>query len=136
VNALAPRLLFSLASAFFAGLTAILGKQGGVEGLNPNLATFARTAVVLVVTAAIILARDEWMMPAATRARPLTFLVLAGVATGLSWLCYYRALQLASASRVAPIDKLRVVFAIVPGVTVLGEPLTWRVAIGGPSWTG
>ena len=61
----------------------------------------------------------------------MTFLVLSGIATGLSWLCYYRALQLAPASLVAPIDKLSVVFAIVLGVAVLGEPMTWRLALGG-----
>jgi bacterial/archaeal transporter family protein len=63
--------------------------------------------------------------------RALLFLVLSGVATGLSWLCYFRALQLAPASRVALIDKLSVAFAIVLGVAVLGEPLTWRIALGG-----
>lgn len=64
-------------------------------------------------------------------ARPVIFLVLSGITTGISWLCYYRALQLAPASVVAPIDKLSVVFAIVLGVAVLGEPLTWRIALGG-----
>lgn len=130
MKTLAPWLLFSLGSAFFAGLTAILGKLG-VEGLNSNLATLIRTVVILFVTAGIVSLRHEWTMPAAVAAWPLTFIVLSGVATGLSWLCYYRALQLAPASLVAPIDKLSVAFAIVLGVTVLGEPLTWRVALGG-----
>ena len=127
---LAPWLLFAFGSAFFAGLTAILGKVG-VEGINSNLATLIRTVVILFVTIGIVSLRDEWSMPAAVATRPLIFLVLSGVATGLSWLCYYRALQLAPASLVAPIDKLSVAFAIVLGVTVLGEPLTWRVALGG-----
>lgn len=127
---LAPWLLFAFGSAFFAGLTAILGKVG-VEGINSNLATLIRTVVILFVTIGIVSLRDEWAMPAAVASRPLIFLVLSGVATGLSWLCYYRALQLAPASLVAPIDKLSVAFAIVLGVTVLGEPLTWRVALGG-----
>lgn len=123
-------LLFALGSAFFAGLTAILGKVG-VEGLNSNLATLIRTVVIFTVTAALVSFRKEWVAPASLAAKPVTFLVLSGIATGLSWLCYYRALQLAPASLVAPIDKLSVAFAIALGVTVLGEPLTWQVAVGG-----
>jgi len=130
MKALAPWLLFSLGSAFFAGLTAILGKLG-VAGLNSNLATLIRTVVIMFVTAGIVSLRSEWTMPRDVGLRPLTFLVLSGVATGLSWLCYYRALQLAPASLVAPIDKLSVAFAIVLGVVLLGEPLTWRLALGG-----
>ena len=99
---------FAIGSAFFAGLTAILGKLG-VEGINSNLATFIRTIVVLLVTAGIISARNEWQLPQHIAAKPLTFLILSGIATGLSWLCYYRALQMAPASWVAPIDKLSVV---------------------------
>lgn len=126
----APWLLFALGSAFFAGLTAILGKLG-VQGLNSNLATLIRTVVIFFVTAGIVSMRGEWSMPKDLAAKPVTFLALSGVATGLSWLCYYRALQLAPASLVAPIDKLSVAFAIVLGIAVLGEPLTWRVATGG-----
>ena len=85
-----------------------LGKLG-VEGINSNLATFIRTIVVLLVTAGIISARNEWQLPQHITAKPFTFLILSGVATGLSWLCYYRALQMAPASWVAPIDKLSVV---------------------------
>jgi transporter family protein len=123
-------LLFSLGSAFFAGLTAILGKVG-VAGLNSNLATLIRTVVILLVTAGIVSLRDEWSLPGSVALRPVVFLVLSGVATGLSWLCYYRALQLAPASLVAPIDKLSVAFAILLGVLVLGEAFTWRIALGG-----
>lgn len=123
-------LLFAIGSAFFAGLTAILAKIG-VAGLNSNLATLIRTVVIFVVTALIVTLRGEWQLPREIAARPVTFLVLSGVATGLSWLCYFRALQLAPASLVAPIDKLSVAFAILLGVVVLGEPLTWRVAVGG-----
>lgn len=123
-------LLFALGSAFFAGLTAILGKLG-VAGLNSNLATLIRTVVIFLVTAGIVSLRSEWSMPKELAARPVLFLILSGVATGLSWLCYYRALQLAPASLVAPIDKLSVVFAIALGVAVLGEPLTWQLAVGG-----
>lgn len=121
---------FALGSAGFAGLTAILGKIG-VTGLNSNFATFFRTVVVLAVTAAIVTWRGEWKLPEPLAARPLLFLALSGVATGLSWLCYYRALQLAPASLVAPVDKLSVVFAMSLGVLVLGEPFGWRLAAGG-----
>ena len=127
---IAPWLLFALGSAFLAGLTAILGKLG-VAGLNSNLATLIRTVVIFIVTSGIVTLRNEWSMPEELSAKPVTFLVLSGVATGLSWLCYYRALQLAPASIVAPVDKLSVAFAILLGVVVLGEPLTWRVALGG-----
>ena len=126
----APWLPFALGSAFFAGLTAILGKLG-VAGLNSNLATLIRTVVILLVTAGIVTLRSEWSMPKDAGRGPLVFLVLSGIATGLSWLCYYRALQLGPASLVAPIDKLSVAFAIVLGIVALGEPLTWRVALGG-----
>jgi len=122
--------LFALGSAFFAGLTAILGKLG-VEGLNSNLATLIRTVVILILTAAIVSVRGEWHWPQGTQMRPMIFLILSGVATGLSWLFYYRALQMAPASLVAPIDKLSVAFAIVLGIVFLGEPLNWRIAAGG-----
>jgi transporter family protein len=123
-------LLFPLGSAFFAGLTAILGKLG-VAGMNSNLATLIRTVVILGVTAGIVSLRNEWVWPGDVAFKPMTFLLLSGVATGLSWMCYYRALQLAPASVVAPIDKLSVAIAIVLGIALLGEPLTWRVALGG-----
>jgi bacterial/archaeal transporter family protein len=122
-------LTFALGSAFFAGLTAILGKVG-VAGLNSNLATLIRTIVILALAAALVTARSEWVRPERLDLRSIVFLVLSGAATGLSWLCYYRALQLAPASLVAPVDKLSVVFVIVLGVVVLGEPLTWKLAAG------
>ena len=120
---------FAIGSAFFAGLTAILGKLG-VEGLNSNLATFIRTVVILFVVIAIITMRNEWQLSQHIAAKPVIFLVLSGVATGLSWLCYYRALQLAPASWVAPIDKLSVVIAIILGVVVLGEPISMKLILG------
>ncbi|MEO7326317.1 MAG: EamA family transporter [Dokdonella sp.] len=122
--------LFALGSAFFAGLTALFGKIG-VEGINSNLATFIRTIVILAVTAAILSLRDEWQPASPIQPKTWLFLVLSGIATGLSWLCYYRALQLGPVSRVAPIDKLSVVFAILLGVLFVGEALTWPIAIGG-----
>ena len=120
---------FAIGSAFFAGLTAILGKLG-VEGLNSNLATFIRTVVILFVVMAIISMRNEWQLPQHIVAKPVIFLILSGIATGLSWLCYYRALQLAPASWVAPIDKLSVVIAILLGVVLLGEPLSMKLVMG------
>lgn len=122
--------LFALGSAFFAGLTAILGKLG-VAGLNSNLATLIRTVVILVMTAGIVAFRGEWQVPRSLELRSVAFLVLSGIATGLSWLLYYRALQLAPASLVAPIDKLSVVFAIVLAIAFLGEALTVKLAFGG-----
>src|SRR3954447_24112706 len=91
--------LFALGSAFFAALTALLGKVG-VSEINSNLATFVRTVVILVVTAALVSFRNEWESPGKLSRLGLTMLVLSGVATGLSWLCYYRALQMAPTSRV------------------------------------
>ena len=121
---------FALASAFFAGLTALFGKLG-VAAINSNMATLIRVVVIFFVTAALVSSRGEWQRLDTIAPRTWLFLVLSGVATGLSWLCYYRALQLGPVSRVAPIDKLSVIFAIFLGVIVAGEPLTWPVVIGG-----
>jgi transporter family protein len=123
-------ILFALGSAFFAGLTALFGKIG-VAGINSNLATFIRTVVILAVTAVILSLRDEWQPAAPIQPKTWLFLVLSGIATGLSWLCYYRALQLGPVNKVAPIDKLSVVFAILLGVLFVGESLTLPIAIGG-----
>jgi transporter family protein len=130
VNPLPNWVLFALGSAFFAALTAIFGKLG-VAGLNSNLATLIRTVVIIFVTAGIISLRGEWQKPASVAPSSWLFLVLSGIATGLSWLCYYRALQLGPVTRVAPIDKLSVAFAIVLGVLFAGESLTWPIALGG-----
>ncbi len=121
---------FALCSAFFAGLTAILGKIGVAE-INSNLATLIRTVVILVVTALLVTLRGEWEPLNKLSGKGVTFLCLSGIATGFSWLCYYRALQTGPASMVAPIDKLSVAFVIVLGVLVLGEPLSWKVVVGG-----
>ncbi|MDR3444934.1 MULTISPECIES: EamA family transporter [unclassified Dyella] len=123
-------LLFALGSAFFAALTALFGKMG-VAGINSNLATFIRTIVILLVTAGILSLRNEWVRPTGLPVSSWVFLVLSGIATGLSWLCYYRALQLGPISKVAPIDKLSVAIAIVLGIVLLGEQLSWPLAIGG-----
>ncbi len=121
--------MFAVASAFFAALTAIFGKVG-VSEMNSDLATFLRTVVILAVTALLIWARHEWQRPDTLSPKGVLFLVASGVATGLSWLCYYRALQTGPASRVAPIDKLSVVLVVLFAVLFLGERLTWRVGLG------
>jgi transporter family protein len=130
MNPLPSWVLFALGSAFFAALTALFGKLG-VAGINSNMATFIRTIVIIVVTAGILSMRSEWQKPAAIQPSSWLFLVLSGIATGLSWLCYYRALQLGPVSKVAPIDKLSVAIAIVFGIVFAGEQLTWQVALGG-----
>lgn len=122
-------IFFALGSALFGGLTAILAKIG-VAGIDSNLATFYRTAVVLLAAGFIVTARGDWVGIGAVSARSWTFLALSGLATAASWLCYYRALQLAPASRVAPIDKLSVVVAILLGVLMLGEPVNARFIAG------
>src|SRR5450631_4395127 len=121
--------IFAILSALFAALTAIFGKLG-VSEINSDLATFLRTIVVLAVSALIVSARSEWQSPASLAPKAVAFLTLSGIATGLSWLCYYRALQTGPASRVAPIDKLSVVFVVIFAVLILGERLTWKVGIG------
>jgi bacterial/archaeal transporter family protein len=122
--------IFAIASAFFAALTAIFGKVGVTE-INSDLATFLRTLVILAITALLVSARHEWQPPGNLSMRGLAFLVLSGIATGLSWLCYYRALQTGPASRVAPIDKLSVVLVVLFAALFLGERLTWKVGLGG-----
>ena len=122
--------MFALGSAFFAALTALLGKAG-VSEINSNLATLIRTVVILVVATGIVSLRHEWEPLGRVSRFGLLMLVLSGIATGLSWLCYYRALAMAPASMVAPIDKLSVALVIVLAVLFLGEPLTWKVAVGG-----
>jgi transporter family protein len=122
--------VFALGSAFFAALTAIFGKVG-VSEMNSDLATFLRTLVILLITALLICARHEWQRPDTLSMKGVLFLVLSGAATGLSWLCYYRALQTGPASRVAPIDKLSVILVVIFAVSVLGERLTWKVGLGG-----
>jgi bacterial/archaeal transporter family protein len=119
----------ALGSAFFAALTAIFGKVG-VSDINSDLATFYITVVILAVSALLVSARHEWQAPATLSYRGLIFLLLSGIATGLSWVCYFRALQLAPASRVAPIDKFSVVLVVLFAVLILGERLTWKVGIG------
>jgi len=121
--------VYAAGSAFFAALTAFFGKLG-VAGIPSNLATLIRTAVIFVLTALVVAARSEWQSPGAIPRASWLALVLSGIASGLSWLCYYRALQLGPVSMVAPVDKLSVAIAILLGVFVLGEQLTWQLALG------
>lgn len=121
---------WALLSAFFAGITAVLAKVG-VESVNSHLATAVRTTVVLFFTWAIALAAVPLGSLGAMPRRAWIFLTLSGVATGLSWLCYFRALQLGQASRVAPIDKLSVIIAIALAAIFLREQLTWQHWLGG-----
>jgi transporter family protein len=122
--------LYAIGSACFAALTAIFGKIG-VSEIPADLATFLRTIVVLLLLGAIVSVRQEWQAPAALSGRGLLFLILSGAATGLSWLCYYRALRIGPASRVAPIDKLSVILVMAFAVCFLGERLSWKAALGG-----
>lgn len=119
---------FAVGSALFAALTAVLAKIG-VERVDADLATFVRTVVILAVTAALVTARGEWRA-VDLDLRGLAFLTLSGLATGLSWVCYFRALQLGPASRVAPIDRLSVVLVVVIAAVFLGERPQWPVIVG------
>jgi len=109
-------------SAVFAAITAVLAKIG-VQGINSNYATFVRTVVVLLFLGTILVATDGFQPLSSVSRRSLVFLVLSGLATGASWLCYFRALKLGPVSQVAPIDKLSLLLVAVLGVLVLGERL-------------
>jgi transporter family protein len=121
---------WALLSAVFAAATAILAKIG-IAGIDSNLATAIRTSVILVFTWAIAIGLDKHRGLTEIGRRSWLFLILSGIATGLSWLCYFRALQLGPASRVAPIDKLSVAIVIVAAWLFLGESLTPAKAVGG-----
>jgi transporter family protein len=123
-------LSWSLLSALFAGLTAVLAKVG-VANVDSNLATAIRTSVILVFAWAIALITAKPAELGSLSGRTWLFLALSGIATGLSWLCYFRALQLGQASQVAPIDKLSVVFVLLFAALFLREPLTLRSGLGG-----
>ena len=120
---------YALMSAVAAAITAILAKLG-VEGVPPTLATAIRTVVVVVFAWAMVIGLGEHRALPHVSRRALTFLMLSGLATGISWLAYFRALQMAPASWVAPIDKLSLPFTIVLAALLLREPLTWQIAAG------
>jgi transporter family protein len=114
---------WAMLSAAFAALTAIFAKVG-VENVNADLATLIRTVVIVLVLGAIVWAFGEYQPPSTIAARTWTFLILSALATGASWLCYFRALKLGNASQVAPIDKMSVVLVAIFGVLFLSEKLT------------
>jgi bacterial/archaeal transporter family protein len=120
---------WALLSAVFAALTAILAKVG-VQDINSDFATFVRTIVVLLALSAILGVTGQYQRLDSVPPRSYLFLVLSGLATGASWLCYFRALKLGNASLVAPIDKLSVVLVALLGVMFLGEKLLLR------NWAG
>jgi transporter family protein len=121
--------VWALLSAAFAALTAIFAKVG-VENVNSDFATFVRTIVILMALGAILVATRQWQPVGSVSGRSYLFLILSGLATGGSWVCYFRALKLGDAARVAPIDKLSVVLVALFGVIFLGERLS------GPNWLG
>jgi bacterial/archaeal transporter family protein len=129
VTALSSWQFWAVASAVFAALTAIFAKIG-VENVNADFATFIRTIVILVTLAFILLATGQFQSPGSVSGRTYLFLLLSGLATGGSWICYFRALKLGQAAQVAPIDKLSVVVVALFGVAFLGEKLTL------PNWLG
>lgn len=121
--------IYALLSAFFAALTAIFAKVG-IKGVNTDLATAIRTVVILIIAWAIAFFRGGAATITSLSKQNLVFLCLSGVATGLSWVFYFKALQLGKISQVAPVDKLSVALAILLSVLFLGEALTWKNAIG------
>jgi transporter family protein len=122
-------LVFAVLSAVFAALTSILAKVG-IEGVNSNLATALRTIVVLALAWGIVFATGAHQgIPAISR-KSLVFLALSGLATGLSWICYYRAIQLGEVSRVVPIDKGSIVLTLAAAFLFLKEPLSPKALIG------
>ena len=119
---------WALLSALFAALTAIFAKIG-VENVNSDLATFIRTLVVIVTLGFLLAVTGQLRAPTEISARTYLFLLLSGLGTGASWLCYFRALKLGEAAKVAPIDKLSVVMVAIFGVIFLGEKLTLAGAV-------
>lgn len=122
--------VLALLSAFFAALTSILAKIG-MENINSNLATAIRTIVVLIISWAFVLMIGKQNDINALTTKNWVFLILSGIATGLSWLCYFKALQIGEASKVIPIDKFSIVFGIALAVIILNETLTTKTVIGG-----
>lgn len=129
MNLLSSWQLWALLSAVFAALTAIFAKVG-IEAINSDLATFIRTIVILLAIGGIVAATGQFQPASSISGRTWLFLVLSGLATGASWLCYFRALKLGQAGQVAPIDKLSVVLVAVFGTVFLGESLS------GIAWLG
>lgn len=121
--------IFALLSAVFAALTSILAKIG-IDGVNSNLATAIRTAVVLVMAWGMVFITGTQSGISGIGRKSWLFLILSGLATGASWLCYYRALQVGEASKVVPIDKMSVVITLILAFVFLHETFTWKSAVG------
>jgi transporter family protein len=122
--------LYAILSAIFASLVAILA-QIGISGIDSNLATAIRTVVILIVAWGIVFFTVPLDSIKTLTAKNWTFLILSGIATGLSWVCYFKALQMGEASRVAPIDKMSVALTIILAFVILGERVSVQVIIGG-----
>lgn len=122
-------MLFAILSAIFAALTSILAKIG-IEGVNSNLATAIRTVVVVAMAWGIVFMTNEHSGLSAISKKSWTFLILSGLATGASWLCYYRALQTGEASKVVPIDKMSTVLTLILAFLFLHEEFTSKSLIG------
>jgi transporter family protein len=121
--------VYALFSALFAAFTAILAKIG-IKGINSDLATAIRTVFILVIAWGIVFARKEVTGITSLTRTNWIFLALSGVATGLSWIFYFKALQMGKVSQVAPVDKLSVAIAIILSAVILHEVITWKIAIG------
>jgi transporter family protein len=129
MNLLSSWQAWAIMSAVFAALTAIFAKIG-IENVGSDFATFIRTIVILATLALILAATGQFQSPGSISSRSYLFLVLSGLATGGSWICYFRALKIGEAAKVAPVDKLSVVLVALFGVIFLGERLS------GPNWAG
>lgn len=121
--------IYALLSAFFAALTAVFAKVG-IKGVDSDLATAIRTVIILVIAWTITLVKGSAVTITSLSKQNFLFLGLSGIATGLSWVFYFKALQIGKVSQVAPVDKLSVALAIIISVLFLGEALTWKNAIG------
>ena len=122
-------LIFAIGSAVFAALTSILAKIG-IEGVGSNLATAIRTLVVVAMAWVMVCITNQQSGLAEISKRSWIFLILSGLATGLSWICYYKALQLGQASKVVPIDKMSVVLTLILAFVFLHEQFTWKSIVG------
>ena len=122
-------LIFAIGSAVFAALTSILAKIG-IEGVGSNLATAIRTLVVVAIAWVLVYITNQQSGLAEISKRSWIFLILSGLATGLSWICYYKALQLGQASKVVPIDKMSVVLTLILAFVFLHEQFTWKSIVG------
>jgi len=129
MNVISSWQFWAVLSAVFAALTAIFAKIG-IENVNSDFATFIRTIVILVTLACILAATGQFQAPGSVSGRTYLFLMLSGLATGGSWICYFRALKIGQAAQVAPIDKLSVVLVAIFGAVLLGERLS------APNWLG